>query len=620
MELQRFMNPLIFVSFLLVFGLAGSSTATAVEPADPDLIPEARKVLDYLQSVYGTTTLTGMASYGGWRPVYEMSGRAPAIYGNDAFGWNKPKWGPSYCNVLQKAIDSARDWWLVQGGIPQLQFHWGKPGDPNGSAWVGGNKGTGPVDMGRFITPGTAEHTAAMEDLKRTADYLEQLAKARVPVLWRPFHEIDGGWFWWTDKEHPQNTAAAWRMMFDYFVKQRKLHNLIWVYSAGVHCGAYQQWLRKEKRTPTLADEIAFRKRYYPGDKYVDLAGIDIYPNSAQGYGNPMNDTYPKAYQIMKQVAPGKILALCETAALVDPEKLHKEGPGWLYVLPWFVGGANPPDWIRHSFNHVQYLTLDELPPLGTHNVAPHVRLLHPTDGAGIGSSVEIKAVAGDRNGNLKDVEFFLLPGPWKDWAMRDRKDFEELLPSAVNLGAGQLTAGGEYTLTWSDISPGLYDLVAVARDTEGMQTFSNVARVVAGVKNLARGKTATTSSGPKSSPEKAFDGDLFQGWSGDKQGEQWLAVDLGSEQAFGAVTITWWKAYARTYAVEVSPDGTQWREVFRQPKKSGYIGDTDVIRFPPVKARHVRLKCIERGTDWGGYTVYELGVYESVPETTRVK
>jgi mannan endo-1,4-beta-mannosidase len=64
-----------------------------------------------------------------------------------------------------------------------------------------------------------------------TADYLKQLADARVPVLWRPLHEIDGSWFWWTDAETPENTAALWRLMFDYFVNERELHNLIWVYN-----------------------------------------------------------------------------------------------------------------------------------------------------------------------------------------------------------------------------------------------------------------------------------------------------------------------------------------------------------------------------------------------------
>ena len=52
-----------------------------------------------------------------------------------------------------------------------------------------------------------------------------------------PLHEIDGGWFWWTDKKKPENTAALWRLMYDHFTRTRKLDNLIWVYSAGVGKG-----------------------------------------------------------------------------------------------------------------------------------------------------------------------------------------------------------------------------------------------------------------------------------------------------------------------------------------------------------------------------------------------
>ena len=69
-----------------------TSITYPAQPVDTELIPEARKVLDYLESVYGKKTLTGMSSYGGWRPVYEITGLAPAIYANDAFGWNRPKW------------------------------------------------------------------------------------------------------------------------------------------------------------------------------------------------------------------------------------------------------------------------------------------------------------------------------------------------------------------------------------------------------------------------------------------------------------------------------------------------------------------------------------------------
>ncbi len=598
---------LVAAAGLLAFGAVPARAD--VQPVDPDLIPEARKVLEYLHSVYGRKVLSGMSSYGGWKPVYEVSGLAPAVYGCDAFGWNKPKWGESYSRVLQGAVDSIRSWWEDRGGIPTMQFHWGKPGDPQGSAWVGGGKGTGPVDVGRTVTPGTAEHAAAMDDLKRTADYLDQLAKARVPVLWRPFHEIDGGWFWWTDRQKPENTAALWRMMFDYFVRERKLHNLIWVYSTGLAVAPLKPGV-------SLADEVAQRKRYYPGDSCVDFVGIDIYTNKGWGYGEPEEDTFRKAYELMKQVAPGKMVGLTECAAIPDPDRLAKDGPGWLYALPWFTFGRyNSPEWIRKTFSHEHVLTLDELPALGAHNIAPDVRLLSPADGAEIaGDPVEVRAVARDRSGDLKGVEFFLLPAPWKNWFLKDDKEAKEALDQATRLGEGRLSPDGTCAFAWSNPPAGLHNLVAVARDRGGKSTLSNVARVRAGVRNLARGGRAQASSDAEGAA-KAVDGDLFSSWNGGKEGEPWLAVDLGSEQTVGAVSVSWWKAYARSFQVQVSADGAQWKDVHRVDKKTNWHGDTDVLRFAPVPARHVRLLCTRRGTDWGGYTVYEVGVYASLPE-----
>jgi mannan endo-1,4-beta-mannosidase len=72
------------------------------------------------------------------------------------------------------------------GGIVTLHYHWMKPGNPEGSAWVGGGRGTGSVDLAKAVTPRMEEHRAVMADLSVTADYLKQLADARVPVLWRP--------------------------------------------------------------------------------------------------------------------------------------------------------------------------------------------------------------------------------------------------------------------------------------------------------------------------------------------------------------------------------------------------------------------------------------------------
>jgi hypothetical protein len=607
------MCRLVRVGILIATCLIEPSFVSAAQPVDPDLIPEARRVLDYLESVCGKKTLAGMSNWGGagWRAVYEISGRAPAVCAWDATGWNSPTWGPSYCQVLQGYVDSSRRWWQDKGGIVTMQWHWSKPGDPNGSAWVGRNK-SGPMDVGKAVTPGTEEYKAALEDLRRTADYVEQLAKARVPVLWRPLHEIDGGWFWWTDGKQPENTAALWRMMFDYFVKERKLHNLIWIYSAGVHAAG----------TPpkaTMDQEIAHRKRFYPGDGYVDIAGIDIYPGGR--WGAFSEDAYGTGYDIMKGVAPGKMLALSEASAIPDPDRLAQQGPGWLYALPWYSGGdGNPPAWIRRTFTHEHVITLDELPALAPHNVAPDVRLVEPGDGAQIGKTpVEFKARASDRNGNLNSVEFFLLPGPWRNWDLRDEAAVTEALSQATRLGDGKLAPDGVCTFTWADAPAGFHNLVAVARDTEAKSSCSNIARVSVGLKNLARGRTVQASSDAKNA-SRVVDGDLFSAWSGDKKGEQGLTVDLGSEQMVGGAVVVWWKAYAKSFRIEISSDGATWKEVYRNEKKTDWRGDSDVIRFEPVKARHVRLLCSQPGTPWGGYVVYELGVYEAVPDAPQGK
>lgn len=335
---------------LVVFACT-AVTLQAVEPVDAKLSPTARRVLDYLHSIYGQRVLTGIAHTKEEVKVHEITGKHPAIVAIDISGWNSPTWGDSYRGVVQRYIEDAERYWR-DGAIISMQFHWKNPMRADGNAWVDPPRGTGPVDMAKAVTPGTPEHEAVMRDLKLTADYLEKLRDADVPVLWRPLHEIDGGWFWWTDRNTPENTAALWRMMFDYYVNERGLHNLIWVYSAGL----------KPPKGKDVA-QIDVRRRFYPGDQYVDIAGIDIYPNNYYGWKTAQQDTYAKAYEIMQQVAPGKMLALCETAAIVDPAMMADAGPKWLYVLPWWASNKdNPVEWTKTSYTHPLMLNRDELP------------------------------------------------------------------------------------------------------------------------------------------------------------------------------------------------------------------------------------------------------------------
>jgi len=71
-------------------------------------------------------------------------------------------------------------------------------------------------------------------------------------------------------------------------------------------------------------------------------------------------------------------------------------------------------------------------------------------------------------------------------------------------------------------------------------------------------------------------------------------------------VEIDWEAACAAEYALEISPDGEAWKEVYHTDKGQG---GTEVIRFGPLEARWVRMRGIRRATEYG-YSIWELRVF----------
>ncbi|GGV40859.1 hypothetical protein GCM10010293_46420 [Streptomyces griseoflavus] len=127
---------------------------------------------------------------------------------------------------------------------------------------------------------------------------------------------------------------------------------------------------------------------------------------------------------------------------------------------------------------------------------------------------------------------------------------------------------------------------------------------------NLAEGATVTASSAewnPFTSyaPGRAVDGDRGTRWASDWSDDQWLRIDLGETRRVGRVTPDWERAYGTAYRVELSTDGTNWRTAWSTTSGDGGL---DTAVFPPASARYVRLRFLDRATDWG-YSLYEVGV-----------
>ncbi|WP_307530917.1 galactose-binding domain-containing protein [Streptomyces umbrinus] len=130
---------------------------------------------------------------------------------------------------------------------------------------------------------------------------------------------------------------------------------------------------------------------------------------------------------------------------------------------------------------------------------------------------------------------------------------------------------------------------------------------------NLAKGASASASSSESNpftsyAPGRAVDGNADTRWASDWSDDQWLRIDLGSTSTVKRVTLEWERAYAKSYRVEVSTDGTTWQSAWSTTAGDGGL---DTARFNGVPARYVRIHGLDRGTDWG-YSLYEVGVHSS--------
>ncbi|MCY2685535.1 glycoside hydrolase family 26 protein [Salinimicrobium sp. TH3] len=101
--------------------------------------------------------------------------------------------------------------------------------------------------------------------IRRLADFFKSLKDEDgnlIPVVFRPYHEMNGSWFWWGGENvSPEDYKQLWKET-QQLLKQNGVHSLLYAYSPN-----------------TISSEEEFNK-YYPGDEFVDILGVDIYNHS----------------------------------------------------------------------------------------------------------------------------------------------------------------------------------------------------------------------------------------------------------------------------------------------------------------------------------------------------
>ncbi|MFJ8504780.1 discoidin domain-containing protein [Streptomyces avermitilis] len=149
------------------------------------------------------------------------------------------------------------------------------------------------------------------------------------------------------------------------------------------------------------------------------------------------------------------------------------------------------------------------------------------------------------------------------------------------------------------------------------LYTLSVVDSTSAGT-DLALHKTATASTEDSgNTAAKATDADPGSRWSSAFEDGQWIQVDLGSVAAFDRVDLTWEQAYAKTFVVQVSTDGSTWTDArsvdngaVPLPFNSG-AASLQTVDFAARTSRYVRINCGARATSWGN-SLWTLSVVDS--------
>jgi mannan endo-1,4-beta-mannosidase len=303
-----------------------SSTVLAserpVKPVTPDASPEAVALLKFIDSLSGKYTMSGQHNFPNDQDRHtarsaQAWGKVPAVFGKD---WGFAQEGDKDSAYARDAIVEELKEQFKNGAIVTMCWHEAPPTAAEPVTFSG--RGVQPMlktVQGRLtdeqykelLTPGTELNEKWCAQVDAIVPYLKRLEVARVPLLWRPFHEMNGTWFWWGGRRGEYGTVAMYKMMFDRIVKHHQIKNLIWIWSVD-----------RPEGTSLKFEEC------WPGPEYVDILSLDCYGEFKQSY-----------YDDLVKLANGKPVALAEVGAPPTPEVLAKQ-PGWTWWMTWAGMGA----------------------------------------------------------------------------------------------------------------------------------------------------------------------------------------------------------------------------------------------------------------------------------------
>ncbi|WP_364145528.1 glycosyl hydrolase [Paenibacillus sp. LPE1-1-1.1] len=306
---------------------------------NPNASAETKTLMRYLADQYGHAVLSGQQTLSDVSWIQSVTGKKPSVVGFDLMDYS-----PSRVErgATSTEIENALNW-HSQGGIVTFAWHWNAPTgliDEPGKEWYRGFYSDATTfDVAYALAnPNSGEYKLLIRDMDAIAVQLKRLEDARIPVLFRPIHEAEGGWFWWGAKG-PEPAKELYRLLYDRLTNYHKIDNLIWIWNS-------------------------IDPAWYPGSDVVDIVSADHYP--VAGDYSPVITKYEALVSLVQDT---KIVALTENGAIPDPDLLVSYGAHWSWFCTWtgdFLndGSHNSTQHLIDVYNHPYVVTLDELPNL----------------------------------------------------------------------------------------------------------------------------------------------------------------------------------------------------------------------------------------------------------------
>jgi mannan endo-1,4-beta-mannosidase len=259
------MKHRIFLAILFFVIVTQITFAQQMKLTDNKATPETKNLYKKLQILLNKGIMFGHQddlAYGvEWKKsdkirsdINDLVKDYPAV-----FGWDIAKIETNSKNNIDgipfEKMTEYMKWVYDNGGINTISWHVDNPVTLK-SAW----DNTAAVDA---VLPGGAKNKLYKNWMDNAANYIKNLKGSngkQIPVIFRPYHELNGGWFWWgKDSTTAKQYIDLYRYTVDYFKNKKHLHNLIYVYN-----------------TNTFSTDEEFLKNY-PGDDVIDIVSFDNY-------------------------------------------------------------------------------------------------------------------------------------------------------------------------------------------------------------------------------------------------------------------------------------------------------------------------------------------------------